>query len=570
MLCSIMQEESSAVIQPPVYENRSWGDVAPDSSDKAVRSCLERCLRESFQSIQRRDDSLTESIVSEEQIHSLSSFIQESMSTPCRLYHNVEHLPEVLQNLDREIASCCQPQQQPSPPSRDPISSLAILFHDLVYYSLDQNFSNQQSLMLQNVILRQENHTTENSVVTDACADTLTLLPFSQHQDFAVSMVAAIFEVKESEELPAIGKNEFLSALLAVRSLGQILSMRQLLQLVVAIEATIPFRPIDTRTGKTPMDRLYDRTLQAYEKFVLGQINESEKDVGTLPDQKVAEQEKEAVVLNIIQQAVLVANSDLGVFCDPDPTVFFDSNWRLFPEWFPPFLLVHSDEDCPLVEFQKALASVRQRKMDPSRIFVSFREFPSPTTMDQKRQFAGTNLSILQKYLSIRLLTVTMILELSALAGFLVSSDDTDSLHFTVPLSSLSVIENGGSDDDLPKDRAENWFSNEEHDSIVFRVLKEGRRVGYPWDAAHSHLSAGLFLALGGSKGVAQSLLTHSRGQADADMSEIDNYCIKNRSMSWLQALPRAVVLRTAKQGFEHLISENDLSLLVETIEGWQ
>ena len=459
--------------------------VMSSDAKQQVEDRLQASLRQSFQSLQN-DENSTEEKVTEKQILGWARLICNSMTTPARLYHNAEHVMEVLDNLNSEV-SADDPVAQP-----DPISNLAVLFHDIIYYSLDKKLSPEQNHLLKDVIREDET----NGQIK------VSLVPFTIHQDPIAAMVKAIFDMPENEPLPNLGTNEFLSALMAVRTLSHVLSKRQLLQLAVGIEATVPFRSVDGTTGKSAMDRLYDRSLKIYSHFVSSGSDPARGEEG------------DSFVSHAVQQAVIVANSDLGAFSSPDPTTFIDSNCRLLPEWFPILL---TSEQCSLSDYQQALTSVRQRPMDPSIIFLSFRGIPDASALAEKRQRARTNLSVLRNYIGIRVLTMTMLIEL---AGY--ADNDT-----TLQLTDLSSIEQVAIKKGvLNTQTSVGWKAPQ--DSLIFSVLKTGRRVDYSWDAKQSPLAAALFAELGGSEEVSRQL-----EQREA---------LGGNGMNWLKSLPKNVV----------------------------
>ena len=451
---------------------------------------------------------------SDKDIQEWAALIYNSMATSPRLYHDPEHITEVLNNYQKEVALVSSPQ---NPQNRDPISILAILFHDIVYITLDQRLSTQQSEILKHAIMEEQD-------------GELLLLPFSEHKDPMISMVATVFDMKEGEHLPELGKNEFLSALIAAVTLEPFVSGTELFRLVVGIEATVPFRPIDQHTGKTPMDRLYDRAWKALQDL------DSNHNNSPLSSQ-------EEFVCHAVQQAVIIANSDLGTFGDPDPTTFIDSNWRLFPEWFPS--LLGDPEKTSVVELQTALSSILKRDLDIDKIFPYFRGVPSTSVLEQKRQHTRDNQDFLRRYISIRLLTVTLILELITLASEEDSSSLlSSSLSSVMTLSSLCKIESDPGvasstlQDTESKKKSCDYYDDPLEDAL-FQVLTKGRGVHHAWDSSSSLLSAYIFVAVGGSAGVSRAL----EGQTGADLDgSAPTTCI-----NVTRVLPKEIVLGAAK-----------------------
>lgn len=466
-----------------------------------VEDRLQRFLRQSFRSIES-DGGSNSKVVTEQEIKDWATLICNSMTTPARVYHSVDHVFEVLDNLESDF-SLHNTNGTP-----DPISRLAVLFHDIVYYSLDQYLSPDQCSLLKDVIK-------EDEIDGKKC---VSLIPFGMQNDPAVAMVASIYDMPDKGPLPALGTNEFLSALVAIRTLGHVLSRRQLLQLAVGIEATVPFRAVDKTTNKSAMDRLYDRSLEVYSTFASSGLDDEVETRETI----------ESVVKEYVHQAVIVANNDLGAFSSSDPTTFIDSNWSLLPEWFPILLDVHH---CALSEYQLALASVRQRTLDPCIIFPSFRGIPGPSILAEKRRRAKMNISFLQDYIAIRTLTMIILIELAARTW-------SDTILKLADLRKMeqAAVQNGS----LATNKTPTW--NNPLDALIFQVLKTGRQVGYSWDAEHSPLAAALFVELGGSNEVSRLLEQHE--------------AVDNSIDAWLGSQPKTVVL-AAEQGVSMVLPQH-------------
>eukprot|EP00957_Ditylum_brightwellii_P199824 15233347-Ditylum_brightwellii.AAC.1 len=94
------------------------------------------------------------------------------------------------------------------------------------------------------------------------------------------------------------GGNELLSAMVAVRSLQNVLSTKHLLAITACHEMTIPFRKIDTH-GESDTDRLRERLTQTNEAFGIGM------DIIELDE--------------VVHKAVRLANRDVAAFQSPDP-----------------------------------------------------------------------------------------------------------------------------------------------------------------------------------------------------------------------------------------------------------
>ena len=175
-----------------------------------------------------------------EKAESMSNFIYECMSNTARTYHVVQHVFDVIE------ANLCRIEDgSDEQPVLDAIAILAALFHDCVYSQVDGGLSAAQYEKLKGAIQQENDGTLKvTSSALDSGVDQLLCIPiFGIHEDRILS--------------PSNSQNKLLSAIIAVRDLESILSKDQLVEIAVAIEATIPFRvAVD---GKSALELLFDR-----------------------------------------------------------------------------------------------------------------------------------------------------------------------------------------------------------------------------------------------------------------------------------------------------------------------
>ena len=293
----------------------------------------------------------------DEGIEETVKLIHDSMTTPGRVYHAMQHIFDISKDMV------------------DPVLILSALFHDVVYYSIDLTFSKQQEKALEGVLV----------------SDMQQLTLATTFDDPLVEKVVDLYGFARGEPLPKLGTNEFLSAMIGVRVLSKWLSVPQVMQVAACIEATIPFRP--TENGKSPMDRLFDRLSVV------------------CPDQS------EEWLVDTVQKAAATANFDLGSFDSKDRDYFLDSSWKLLPEARPVLL----KEDCPLIEFLNELHALEGRskflKAAVPRIFQSFRQMPTDAEMEEKQRQTNENLDIMCQYAEVRLLQVMVLVEFAEVMG---------------------------------------------------------------------------------------------------------------------------------------------------------
>ena len=175
-----------------------------------------------------------------EKAESMSNFIYECMSNTARTYHVVQHVFDVIE------ANLCRIEDgSDEQPVLDAIAILAALFHDCVYSQVDGGLSAAQYEKLKGAIQQENDGTLKvtSSALDSGVDQQLCITIFGIHEDRILS--------------PSNSQNELLSAIIAVRDLESILSKDQLVEIAVAIEATIPFRvAVD---GKSALELLFDR-----------------------------------------------------------------------------------------------------------------------------------------------------------------------------------------------------------------------------------------------------------------------------------------------------------------------
>lgn len=213
-------------------------------------------------------------------LDSLSELIWSTVTGRGRLFHNAEHILHLAEG-------------------DDPLCTLAALFHDSIYVQVDWGLAPEVQAHLTPFLVWH--------------GGALCLRPAAELRRIADSACASLlFGLDHGEPQPAERFNEFLSALLAVQCLKPLLPQATLAELVVAIEASIPFR---STAQYVPSEQLYKRLSLANQRFELG-LSPGE-------------------VEQAIHRAVAFANRDVGSFSIADPVIFLDQTWRLLPELTP-------------------------------------------------------------------------------------------------------------------------------------------------------------------------------------------------------------------------------------------
>lgn len=403
----------------------------------------------------------------------VATVVFESMYTLGRVYHRIEHVFNITENC---------PQVE-----KDPMLTLSVLFHDVIYYSVDKDFQKSQLELLQGVLEFEPSN--DELKVEQPLKLTATV-----QDDPVLDMTVRLYGLKAGQELPPFGTNEFLSAIIGVRVLSKWLNLAQLTQLAATIEGTIPFRP-PSDDGKTAMDRLYDRL------------------VTVAPDQT------EEWLTETINLTALMANCDLGSFDSFNFDFFLDSSWSLIPEFRPNIL----NEDCSVKEYHEEFLVMEKRTkfllMSVPNIFQAFRGLPSPEEMTAKRDKARENLGLSNDYAQVRRLEWMVLLELTTMAGE--NPDETPGRPFLA----------------LPMPETQPF--SEESDDAVRKLLNVGRRAGYPWDPSRSSLGTFLYDKLG-KEGVdaAVEVGKNKEGEGNDVLSQLPKAVVEQVASSLAVVMP--------------------------------
>lgn len=378
-----------------------------------------------------------------QELERLAYLVYDSMSTSNRLYHSVKHALELIEHMTYE---------------EQPIPVLAALFHDLIYLSVDKCILPVQETLIGDLVCV---HNQPNGTMTYHVS-----LPPRDTWDGALHMVDAIFGGLKTDK--GCNVNEYLSALAAVRGLYQTLrESKHLLALVACIEASVPFRPTQP-DGKTPMDFLFQR-LKKYVSLH-----------GTVLH-GLACRLSDGELVAIVQQAAFFANCDLGCFSSRDFYFFLDTSWKLLPEWWPP--LCEPQHHIQDIFRALVILSSRYQSTPVDALFQSFSDVPSSGIIADKRQVARHNIQTAREYTLVRLMGVGTVI---------------DALQSTLPSLERKVQDMGGGAVFWNRFNSACWKmihilttvssgqESEEESDGGLKMLVQGRRTSYAWDAALS------------------------------------------------------------------------------------
>lgn len=302
--------------------------------------------------------------VNQSQLDKISGLIIQTMTGPWRYFHTPEHIFEVGD-------------------SGDAVEVLAALFHDLVYVQVDQGISVNISSYI-------------SPFVEEIGGQLFIRKREDLPSDRPFELVMTIFGFAPQQGLaPTAGQNEFLSAVIAGKSLESLLALDLVAQIAACIEATIPFRPrLDS--GLTASDRLYQRLIAANQTFGFGW--------------------SETKTIEAVERAVRVANRDVENFASPSSAHFLDNTWNLIPE------TNHDLKNSNSYTVQGYRTSIQKMEgfmnfLKPELVFQRFQNEPAEDTYQALLQRTAKNLEVSRLYLGTKLVSIAIIEALSLRIG---------------------------------------------------------------------------------------------------------------------------------------------------------
>jgi len=439
------------------------------------------------------------------QVERMSIIVLESMSQKSREFHSVQHIFDVCEG------------------STDPILILSSIFHDIVYVQVDQIITPEQAKVLGPAI------ETNSSI----CCDTGQLitevrLNRLQNDDVYVSLVTSIFGLKlKRQVLPSSGINEFLSALIAINSLKDLLDIGTLSQIAACIESTIPFR------NDSPHLKLLERLKKVNHEFSLGLSS--------------------CDITKSVQRAVELANRDVDNFASNDLGTFLSHTWTLLPE-------TNMSLRYNLYKFHEYQLAMRRilnffTTLDAENIFASFHDIPDRNKLKTIVDRAEKNLQLGTMYIKVKLLTMSMFAALAELTGgdcsIIVFLGDfrSDSKRFSHEFAEKVKLY-------MPdyKARKDKMIKKGDVRDEVYNLLEVGRNEDSSWDQKQSPVSAFLYVFLGNS-GI------------DEGLNKVVYPTNTESAKALLQSLPKIIVLIIAHSAGEFIVTRKDaLIKLVDNI----
>lgn len=294
-------------------------------------------------------------IATDDKICEISELIIEVMTQQSRYFHNFKH-----------ILMVSNPHY--------PLITLAGLFHDIVYWQVDNQIPFNLTPYITPFIEQKNNNLFIKKQLSD--------------DDNCFYILLNIFGLSLGDNLSKFsGQNEFLSALVATKLLEPILSLSIITQVITLIELTIPFRHIDGEIRQITL-LLEKRLEKVNNKFNLG-----------LQDQDI---------INTITQAVKLANVDVSGFASTNVMEFINNTWLLLPETNH---CLRETTKYTIQEYRIALANTLNfiNYLSPQFIFHQYNNEPSERIFQELINKAEYNLSITRLYLTVKLVSISLL-----------------------------------------------------------------------------------------------------------------------------------------------------------------
>jgi hypothetical protein len=334
----------------------------------------------------------------------------------------------------------------------DPIQSLAALFHDIVYFQVDEGFIPE----IQEII----------APFIHQDGDQISLKPILPDEDQILQLTLEVFNFAPGKNLsPNNGLNEFLSALVMGKKLHRVISDHDLLRMIICIEATIPFQGKNEK-GETHFDILENRLKHINEKYFCCM--------------------EEADIIEALQLAVKFSNKDVESFSEKSAGRFLDNTWKLLPETN---VALRSAEIYSIREYRQALYKMDLffSSLNPDNVFNQYHGVPSNRKYQQMVRQAHDNVLTARDYLRIKLLSAAILEALAEITGG------------DAPLSLLSEDLQSESKQSLRyQDFLQQPFEPAPIDntSILYKLFFEGRPAETAFDMKTSPLALFLYTTL--------------------------------------------------------------------------
>lgn len=405
-------------------------------------------------------------------IEELAILVHDAMSVQSRSYHNLEHIFHF--------------------ETKEPVLLLAAAFHDIVYYQVDKGFHPE----LEPLIISFIEEIDGEFYIRDNIGE----------EDVLFNILEDLFDFSPGEKLSITsGLNEFLSAVVMVELLKDILPAIDIIKIAICIETTIPFRGLD-KFGRTHFEVLKQRLFEIKQKYCVNCT--------------------EDIIDEILKLAVLFSNQDVQTFADPSIANFIDITWKLLPETNVALRLRGS---YTIKDYRKALQRMRDflANLNSLDIFNQYMNIPPDNDYRSMQEQARHNIDTAVDYLSIKLVGMGI---LESLADF--TGGDAPLSLFVGDIKKIDGITQQ-LNDFLPELPLPEHIDPENDD--IYKLFKFGRFSDDTFDLKNSPLSLFIYTSL--SRETIEQLDSKSR----------DLFAGKIDPETYLCFVPKHVLVATAE-----------------------
>ena len=301
--------------------------------------------------------------ISMQDLENMAVLVHRAMTLQTRHFHTLDHVFSFTTNAN-------------------PIQTLAALFHDIVYYQVDEGFIPQIKTIIAPYLDLSEN---DIAIISNLLV-----------KDRSFELTLDIFDFSLGQTLTTVnGLNEFLSSLVMVKLLQDVVSEHDLITMIVCIEATIPFQGKNDN-NETHFDILAKRLESINSKYNC-RLGAFEID-------------------NALKLAVTFSNKDVENFCDIDAGHFLDNTWKLLPETN---VALRSADIYSIREYRQALQKMEGffYTLNPDNVFNQYHGIPPDLEFHQMVWRTHQNVLTARDYLRIKLLAAAMLEALAAISG---------------------------------------------------------------------------------------------------------------------------------------------------------
>lgn len=372
------------------------------------------------------------------ELEGFALLILDGMSGTTRVYHGYDHVLGLSTGMDE-------------------LGTIAALYHDIVYYQVDGGLCPRIEKILSPYFYE---------------TNGMLFLKEIEKHDPLFELTLDVFDFKQGQRLlPIEGQNEYLSALVVAKAFEKTLSIEDILQICVCIEATIPFRG-----EKRPFENLKDRVNAIVTKNQLSLSREG--------------------IDRCLERASLLSCNDVISFAHKKVSDFLEDTWRLLPEtnWRLVFTQIYSIKEYRLAiyKMESFLSTLR-----PVQIFYAYNNVPSPNDCLAYQTRAKDNLARGVFFLQLKLLSLGVLEALAELTG----GGDIPLIFF------MGEVKNRGNGLEKAKENVDYILNDSKKrsndsdlDPVILDLLDKGRRNETFYDSKSSPISAYLYNALGDLK----------------------------------------------------------------------